>query len=92
MKTFIVLIPLENLRDARKYCESIENYKFDIGGSVQATAYDVQRQVRDLIEDTFNSGDDDLSVIEVETLTDFMDRCNDQELALDNYFISYVNA
>ena len=88
MRTFIVLIPLADNRDARKQCEDIENHKFDIGGSVQATALDVQKNIIELIDDTTY----DLSTIEVEPLTDFMDRVNDQELDLEDYFISYVNA
>lgn len=85
-KTFIVLIPLENNRNARKQCEDIENTNFDIGGAVQATAYDVLLQVNILLG--LNEGSD----IEVETLTDFMDRVNNEEFNQDNYFISYVNA
>jgi len=88
MKTFIILIPIEENRDARKQCELIENYKFDIGGSVQATALDVKKNVIKLIDDNTY----DLSTIEVEPLTDFMDRVNDEMFNPDNYFMSYVHA
>ena len=88
MKTFIVLIPLDENNSARTQCELIEGYKFEIGGSVQATALDVKKNVIELInEPTFN-----LDNIEVEPLTDFMDRANNQELNLKDYFISYVHA
>lgn len=88
MRTFIVLIPLDANNSARKQCENIENHKFEIGGSVQATALDVKKNVIELIDDdTYN-----LDNIEVEPLTDFMDRANNQELNLEDYFISYVHA
>ena len=91
-KTFIVLVPVDNNLEARRHCESIENYKFDIGGSVQATAMDVKHNVVRLIQDTFDVSDCyDLNTIEVEALTDYMDRCNNQELDLEMYFISYVH-
>jgi len=88
MRTFIVLIPLSGNRDARKQSELIENYNFKIGGAVQATALDVQKNVIELIDDNTY----DLSEIEVEPITDFMDRVNNQEFNSDDYFMSYVNA
>lgn len=88
MKTFIVLIPLKDNRDARKQCEDIENYKFKIGGSVQATAIDVKKNIIELIDDSTY----ELNNIEVEPLTDFMERVNDQEFNSCDYFMSYVNA
>jgi hypothetical protein len=87
MKTFIVLIPVENsLIDPRGAAEMIENAKFDIGGSVQATAIDVRAKV--MFEFGLNSAHN----IEVETITDFMDRFNDEMLNPDDYFMSYVYA
>jgi hypothetical protein len=38
MKTYIVLIDVDGFNEARKLCENLENTKFNIGGSVQATA------------------------------------------------------
>lgn len=88
MKTFIVLIPILDNRNARKQCENIENTKFDIGGSVQATAIDVKNKVIELInDDTYN-----LNTIEVEPITDFMNRVNNEEFNSEDYFISYVYA
>jgi hypothetical protein len=93
MKTFIVLIPLEYNRDARRQCESIESYKFNIGGAVQATAIDVKANVINLIEDTFEkTAGQFLTNIEVEPITDFMDRVNNEEFNPDLYFMSYVRA
>ncbi len=87
MKTFIVLIPVDNsLTEPRKACEMIENTKFNIGGSVQATSIDVLNKIM------FELGIEDSHNIEVEPITDFMDRFNDEELNADNYFMSYVYA
>ena len=87
METFVVLIPVDNsLTEPRKACEMIENTKFNIGGSVQATAIDVLNKI--MVE----LGVEDSHNIEVEPITDFMDRFNDEELNVDNYFMSYVYA
>lgn len=87
MRTFIVLIPVDNsLTEPIKACEMIENRKFNIGGSVQATAIDVLNKIM------FELGIEDSHNIEVEPITDFMDRFNDEELNTDNYFMSYVYA
>ena len=87
MKTFVVLIPVDNsLTDPRKACEMIENTKFSVGGSVQATTIDVLNKVM------FELGIETPHNIEVETITDFMDRFNDEELNVDDYFMSYVTA
>ena len=87
MKTFIVLIPLDENHDARKQCELIMNYKFGEKG-VQLSAMNVRDKIITLIDDNTY----DLSNIEVEPITDFMDRFNDEELNPDNYFMSYVYA
>ena len=87
MRTFIVLIPVINsLTEPRRSCEMIESIKFNIGGSVQATAIDVLNKIM------FELGIEDNHNIEVEPITDFMDRFNNQELEVENYFISYVHA
>jgi hypothetical protein len=84
-KTFIVCIPLEENHDARKQCENIENHTFKLDN---ITAYNVRGEVIKLIDDDVY----DLSTIEVEALTDFMDRVNDEAFNPDHYFISYVHA
>ena len=87
MKTFVVLIPVENsLTEPRKACEMIENKKFNISGPVKPTAINVLNKV------VFELGLEHYHNIEVEPITDFMDRFNDEELNVDNYFISYVYA
>ncbi len=86
-KTFVVLIPVvDSVSDPRESCEMIENTNFDIGGSVQATASDVLGRVM------FELGIKKSHNIEVEPITDFMDRFNDQEIEAENYFMSYVYA
>lgn len=87
MKTFVVLIPVDNSSaEPRKACEMIEGTKFNIGGSVQATAIDVLNKI--MIE----LGVEDSHSIEVDPITEFMDRFNDEGLNVDNYFMSYVYA
>ena len=86
MRIFVVLIPVENsLTEPRRACEMIENMKFNIGGSVQATAIDVLNKIM------FDLGIEDSHNIEVEPITDFMDRFNNEELNVEEYFISYVH-
>jgi ferredoxin len=87
-RTFIVLISVDEC-DARKICEHIENHTFEIGGSVQATAMDIRKNVCDLILSEDSSVNEEN--IEVEPLTDFMDRVNDELFNPDDYFISYVH-
>jgi len=89
--TYIVLIPT-GISNARKICEQYENSQFN-----QVGALNIKNSLTDtcklLYGDDFNTSIDDEGIIheiEVETLTDFMDRCNDQELNLDEYFIGYV--
>lgn len=80
--------------DARKICENIENTNLVINyngdGWDEITAHKVRNEIYDSLLSDVN--ENDLPQIEVETLSDFMDRCNDEELNLDDYFISYVNA
>ena len=88
MKTFIVLIPVENNRDARKQCEDIENATFEVDDYPCDTisALKMRDKVIELIDDdTYNLQD-----IEVEPISDFMDRVNDEEFNPDAYFLSYV--
>ena len=85
MKTFIVLIPIEgSVVEPRKACEMIENTNFKFNGSYQPSCMNIRDKV------LFELGVEDNHSIEVESMTDFMDRCNDQELDLESYFISYV--
>ena len=87
MKAFVVLILVEgSLVEPRKTCEFLEGTKFDIGGSVQATSTDVLNKV------LFELGLNDSDGIGLLSISDFMDRFNDQELNPDDYFMSYVYA
>lgn len=85
MKTFIVLIPVvDSLSEPRKACEMIENTKFKFDDNEKVFAHNVLKKVM------FELGVNDSSNIEVEEITDFMDRVNDQEFNPENYFMSYV--
>lgn len=81
METYIVLIPIEDNEEPRKNCEIIENNVYTLDKN---SAYEVLLKVNN------DLGFDNGSNIEVETISDFMDRCNDEEFNGDNYFISYV--
>ena len=81
-ETYIVLIPLNDNREARKQCELIEATEMNFHG-VKPTALAVAKRIGvDII------GVDVL--IEVEPITDFMDRVNNQDFDSDAYFISYA--
>ena len=87
MKTFVVLIPVVNsLADPRRSCEMIENMKFNIDGSAKDTSINLLKKIM------FEFGISDNHNIEVEPITDFMDRFNDEKLNPDDYFMSYVYA
>lgn len=81
-KTYMVLFPLENNRNARKQCELIENMKFSVDSETELN----EEIIKVINDDTY-----DLSTIEVWELTDFMDLVNDGEFKTDKYFISYVH-
>lgn len=82
MKCFIVHIPA-SLHSARTFCESIEGLCFEVSGE-----YGQARRVQEAIcaELGINVTDD----IEVEPITDFMDRVNDEDYYPDDSYISYV--
>ena len=88
MKTYIVLIDVDGFDEARKLCENLENTKFNIGGSVQATAIDVLINVIQKLGITTELS----KFIEVEPISDFMDRVNDEQFNDTQYFMSYVYA
>tara|TARA_R110002110_G_scaffold163400_4_gene363193 strand:+ start:466 stop:732 length:267 start_codon:yes stop_codon:yes gene_type:complete len=88
MKTYIVLIDVDGFDESRKLCENLENTKFNIGGSVQATAIDVLINVIQKLGITTELS----KFIEVEPISDFMDRVNDEQFNDTQYFMSYVYA
>ena len=90
MKTYIVLIPLTNNNDARKQCETIENHKFDNPNFPCDTVN--ASKIKDMVIKLIDDDTYDLSGIEVEPITDFMELCNDELFDADSYFISYVYA
>jgi hypothetical protein len=86
MKTFIVLIPIEGNTDARGECEAIENMRFE-PTDFPCDTINAQK-VRDKLVLLMN--DHSNNSVEVEPITDFMDRVNNEEFNPDNYFMSYV--
>tara|TARA_R110000822_G_scaffold32188_1_gene92640 strand:+ start:1057 stop:1326 length:270 start_codon:yes stop_codon:yes gene_type:complete len=89
MKTFVVLIPVDDsLTEPRKACEMIENTKFNVEDFISETItakHVLKKVMLELGIETDHN-------IEVEPITDFMDRFNNEELNVDNYFMSYIYA
>ena len=86
-KTFIVLISVhnDNLDNPRGFCEYIENIEFKMES---ISTYNVKKEVESLLlEETGVCDDGD---VEVEAMTDFMDRVNDEEFEQSDYFMTYV--
>jgi hypothetical protein len=93
MRTLILLVSVDNT-DARKICENFQGHKFDIGGSVQATDYDVRNKLIEELKGYYDTEVLDFPIedIEVWNLNDFMDYNNDEEYNPDNYFMGYIFA
>lgn len=87
MNTYIILIPpgLSGL-DARVLCETIESHVFGVSNE----SSHCENQVREMVCD-FLDIDKSVEGIEVERLTDFMNRVNDELFRADDYFMSYVH-
>lgn len=80
-ETMIVTIDVESFTDGREVAEGIEDGKFD---SCDELLKAIDSELGDEADkrDYYN--------VQVWTLTDFMDTCNDQEMNLENVWISYV--
>lgn len=88
-KPYIVLIPSsDSIGEPRKACEMIENMTFEIDHAPCDTinAKEVLKEI------LFELGLETDEGIEVEPISDFMDRVNDELFNVDHYFIGYVNA
>ena len=86
MKPFIVLIPVNSLCNPRKACEQLENTMFKTGEYHVPSAQEILKKVVIELELEANHN------IEVEPITDFMDRVNNEAFNPDHYFMSYVFA
>ncbi len=77
-KRVIILINVVGFSDGRKVAEYIENGDYN--------------SVEEIIEAIKKEGSPDgLFLYKILELTDFMDECNNQEIELENWWISYVN-
>lgn len=90
MKAYIVLISVGIDAESRGACESIENFTLNIEDFPcnTLTALHVRNKLIEIINDEAINEDS----IEVEPISDFMDRVNDECFNPDNYFMSYVYA
>ena len=82
MKCFMVHIPVD-FQGARAFCESVEGRCFEVSAEY-GVAKEIQKAIcAELgVEVTYD--------IEVEPITDFMDRVNDEDYYPVDYYISYV--
>lgn len=78
MKTYIVLLGVD-IFDRNHHAELLENENF---GSVKG--------VWDLLQEDIDTELTDADVLIYE-LTDFMDACNNQEIELELWWLTYVN-
>jgi len=80
-ETIIVCIPVAPYLNARKVCEAIESRVFDD-----------YKELRVLLDKELgvDHDDEDTDRPIFFSLTDFMDKCNDQYFNAESYFISYV--
>jgi len=80
----IVLIPVEYL-NSRKKTEEIEKQVYKT-----TTALRIQLALELIRENNPEVEDGSVDDVLIYPITDFMDACNDQEINLEGYFISYV--
>lgn len=81
-ETMILTIDVDAFSDGRKVAERIEDQKFDSYGEF----------IKELDSELGSEADKrDESNVQLWTLTDFMDVCNDQEMNLENVWIGYVH-
>ena len=78
MKTYIVLLAVD-IFERRRHAELLENENF---GGV--------KDVWDLLQKDIDTELTDADVLIYE-LTDFMDACNNQEIELELWWVTYVN-
>jgi hypothetical protein len=78
-ETMILVIDVEPFCDGRKVCERLQNQKFD---SYTDFLTAVKSELDSEIEDETS--------VQLWTLSDFMDVCNDEEMNLINVWIGYV--
>ena len=82
MKTFIVLIPVSSLESPRNACEQIEGTKFY--NEEGLTPDDILNKL--MVELGISTPHN----IEVWSISDFMDEFNNENIDINNYFMSYV--
>ena len=75
MKTYIIFLQVNKFSNARKIAEDIQNMNFN---SSELVLEEIRK----------HEPCDNVGICE---MNDFMDLCNNQEVNLDKYFISYVN-
>ena len=87
MKTIIVLIPVD-FTNSRKVSELIQNETYTAKKQLECCDLLITQLNKEL-GITGEVKDKPLPLMY--DLNDFMDECNDQEINMENYFMSYVN-
>lgn len=80
-ETMILTIDVSTFSDGRKLAEHLENQKYDSFG-------ELTKAIDEELGDESDERDD--YNIQIWTLTDFMDACNNEEIFLDDLWIGYV--
>ena len=81
-ETMILTIEVESFDDGRRTAEHLENQKFDSHSEF------IERLDSEL--DSYAKYRNDYNV-QLWSLTDFMDACNNQEINLENVWIGYIH-
>jgi len=81
-ETMILMLDVESFSDGRKVAEHVENEKFESYTDL------VKRLMLELGSEGANYDDYNIQVL---SLTDFMDACNNQDINLENVWIGYVH-
>ena len=85
MKTIIVLIPVA-FDNARKVCEHIQTNTYTAENPLGCCTM-LRTELNKALDITGEVDENPLMF----DLSDFMDECNNQEINMENYFMTYVN-
>lgn len=90
MEPNVVLIPVDYL-NSRDKAEEIEKQRYKTTTALRIQlAHELISQSDPEVENGTEPKVSDVGDVLIYPITDFMDACNDQEINLEGYFISYV--
>ena len=88
--TFIILFNIHKT-DRVEHAEAIENSHYEVEFA-SGCETGVSSRVRKLILDELDISNKDADAVIVLPISDFMDEANNQEINLDEFWVSYVSA